>query len=177
VRGFINIHQAQPHHSVEEEKAMRTLINLLVFVSILGLAGCFPMFGTGGQASVQYTGPNGDTANFTLTSFDTRFASVVQVGENISITITPEDGSRILDLRLSGPLASGFSCPLTGGVCTLGYSQQSTAFPLQATVKEGTLTVTSYDAQTIAYTFEATLQTSSGGSFSVRGTGSSRIER
>jgi hypothetical protein len=157
---------------------MRTLISLFVFVSMLSLTGCLPgLFGTGSQASVQYTGSSGDTASFSLTSFDTQFAGAVQVGENLSITITPEDGSRVLDLKLNGQLASGFSCPLTGGGCTLNYSQQSTALPLQATVTEGTLIITSYDGQTIAYTFEATLQTSSGGSFSVRGTGSSRIER
>jgi hypothetical protein len=169
---------------------MRTFINLLVIVSLVSLTGCIPgLFGgTGGQASFQYSSSMGDTNGFALTPFNTSYVNAQPVSSTVRITVQEDsDTPRQLFLDVAGQLAPGFSCPLAQGSlmgvspsgCTLVYRQldpQSNESSGKVTITGGTLTVTAYDGQNLSFNFEATLQTPAGGSFTLQGSGSSRIQ-
>lgn len=195
---------------------MRTLINLLVIVSLLSLTGCIPelFVGTpipgassipglssptgcvtgctpglsgGGQASVQYSNPSGDTTGFSLTPFNTSQILANRFDTTINIIIQAnQDVQRTMFLTLNGQLAPGFTCPLKQGSfgggaangCTLAYQQSASdgSHALQSTVTSGAVTVTAFDGPSLSFTFEALLQTPAGGSFTLQGSGSASIQ-
>jgi hypothetical protein len=190
---------------------MRTFINLLVIVSLLSLTGCIPgLFGTpipllssptgcltgctpglsdtGGQASVQYGSPSGDTTGFVLTPFNTSQITASRFETTINIIIQAnQDVQRTLFLTLNGQLAPGFTCPLKQGSiggaivadgCTLAYQQAAFdgSQSVQSSFTSGAVTVTAYDGRSLSFNFEATLQTPAGGSFTLQGSGSSSIQ-
>jgi hypothetical protein len=169
---------------------MRTFINLLVIVLLVSLTGCIPgLFGgMGGQASVQYGNPTGDTNGFALTGFNDSYVVAQRVSSAIRITVQEDsDTPRQFLLDVAGQLAPGFSCPLAQGSimgvstrgCTLVYRQldlQSNESSGSVTITGGTLTITAYDGQNLSFSFEASAQTSAGGSFTLRGSGSSSIQ-
>jgi hypothetical protein len=167
---------------------MRTFINLLVIVSLLNLTGCIPgLFGGGGQASVQYSDPSGDTTGFVLTPFDTSQITANRFDTTIDIAIQAnQDVQRTMFLTLNGQLAPGFTCPLKQGSfgggsadgCTLAYQQAAFdgSHYVQSSFTSGAVMVTAYDGPSLSFNFEATLQTPAGGSFTLQGSGSSSVQ-
>jgi hypothetical protein len=170
---------------------MRNLINFIVVVSLVSLTGCIPgLFGGGtyGQASLQYSNPSGDTTGFLLTDLSNSNVLVSRFSKtSLLISIQPSgtgDIYRVLSLTLAGQLAPGFSCPLTQGnpsspsttACTLSYGQVQGTNSVQGNVTSGTATVTAYDGPSLGFTFEATIQTPAGGSFTVRGAGTGTVQ-
>jgi hypothetical protein len=167
---------------------MRTFINLLVTVSLVSLTGCIPgLFGGGGQVSVQYGSPTGDTTGFVLTPFDTSQLTANRFDTTINIAIQAnQDVQRTLFLTLNGQLAPGFTCPLKQGSfgggsadgCTFAYQQAAFdgSQSVQSSFTSGAVTVTAYDGRSLSFNFEATLQTPAGGSFILQGSGSSSIQ-
>jgi hypothetical protein len=169
---------------------MRTFINLLVVVSLLSLTGCIPgLFGgTGGQVSVQYGSSSGDTTGFVLTPFDTSQVTANRFDTTTLVAIQAnQDVLHTMLFTLQGQLAPGFTCTLKQGSfggggsadgCTLAYQQSASdgSNAQQGSVTSGAVTVTAYDGPSLSFSFEATLQTLAGGSFTLQGSGSTSIQ-
>lgn len=169
-----------------------TRVFCLVLPLALLLSACVPnLFGTGsaGSARVSYGVASGDTGGFELAVFSTRNVSAVWRGGRLELTLREGGGGdRILFLSISQASVEARSCPLTTGssfgaapgvACSLYYRQAASAgaAPLQGMVREGSLELTEFTGSSLSFRLEATLETPRGGSFALRASGASEVQR
>ncbi len=157
----------------------------------LSLAGCLPgLLGAGGLGSAQvtYGVASGDTAGFDLSAFSSRYVSAALTGNQLQITLSEGDRGRTLQVSVAQPGADTLSCPLTTGsrfgvapgvLCSLYYLQPTGpgAPPIEASVVTGTLTLSEHTGESVRFALEATLQSPTGGSFTLRANGESLIQQ